>query len=181
MHTKLSVKEVEPASGELHLFSLYVDFAASARARKVAVKISKLAGPGRQTSSEMWKLDSLLAGGSLQQLAVNDAAIADVIIVAVSSLGQREPSLISWLNNLACWQTNRPTRGLLIGLLGDDENQTTELDWTVKSLMQCAQKLGRDFMWHWAGEDSLTNLDWLREEMENLLVNKLTVDNEVIF
>ena len=181
MHTNLVVKEVEPINGKLHLFSLYVDFAASARARKLAVRISKLAGPHWQTFPEMWKMDSLLAIGSVKQMAANVAAVADVIIVAVSSLGQREPGLIEWLDNLACRQTNRPTRGLLIGLLGDDENQTAELDWTVKSLLHCAQLTGRDFMWHWTGEDSLSDFDWLREEMENLLASKLTVDHEVEF
>ena len=165
--------------GKLHLFSLYVDFEASVRARKVAVKIAKIASPGWRTSSEMWKMDSLVASGSVQQMAANDAANADVIIVAVSSLKQREPALIEWLDKLADWHINRS--GLLIGLLGDDENQTAELDWTVKSLMQCAQKMGRDFIWHWTGEDSLSNLDWLGENMNNLQVRKFDKDNEVVF
>jgi hypothetical protein len=181
MNTNLTVKEVEPMNGKLHLFSIYVDFAASARARKVAVKIAKLADTHWSTSSEMWKFDSIKASGSLQQMAASDAANADVLVVAVSSMGQREPALIEWLEELAVWRINRSASGLLIGLLGDEENHTAELDWTVKSLMHCAHKLGRDFIWHWTGEDSLSNLDWLEENMQDLQVRKLANDNEVVF
>ena len=179
MHTNMTVKEVEPINGELHLFSLYVDFAASARARKVAARIARLAGPHWQTTSMIWKLDSLTASGSIQQMAAKDAAFADVILVAVSSLGQRESGLIEWLDTLACWQMDRPTPGLLLGLLGDEENQTAELDWTVKSLRRCAEQTGRDFMWHWTGEES--DLDWLLEDTDKLLTRKSSLENEIAF
>jgi hypothetical protein len=167
------VKQAPPTNGDLRVFSLYVDFPASVRARWMVCTIIKLAGPCWNTTSEMWKTDSLRAGERIRKMITQDAANADVILVAVSSLAQSEPTLIEWLDCLAAEKTRRPVAGLLLGLLGDEETQTGELAGTVKPLIRCAQQTGREFIWHSMREDAMTGADWLTEDLENLLARKL--------
>jgi hypothetical protein len=55
-----------------------------------------------------------------------------------------------------------------------------ELDATVKPLIRCAQQTGRDFIWHWMGENKLNDSDWLVEDIENLLARKLAAAGGVV-
>jgi hypothetical protein len=70
--------------------------------------------------------------------------------------------------------------GLLIGVLGDEDDKGVELDWTATQLIQCAQKTNRKFIWHWMehhdGEDS----DWLAESVEALLAHKRLLHRQMI-
>ena len=175
------VSTKEAANGKLHLFSLYADFPASVRARWATSAIIKIIGPRWQSPSEMWKLDSLTASASIKNLLANDAANADVIVVAVSSLKMRPQELIQWLNSLAAQEPKRPAAGLLIALLGDEENESQELDWTVKQLIRCARQTGRDFIWHWMEKDAINSSDWLADHVQDLLARKSAANNEVVF
>ena len=177
--TAALIKPVESGKGKLQLLSLYVDFPASAYARWATVAIGKLAGSQCEARSEMWKIDSIQTSASLWQMMTNDAANADVIIVAASSLAQPEPALFQWLDSLAALKTNRPVSGLLVGLLGDEKTKTMELDAAVKPLIRCAQQTGREFIWHWMGESRLNDSEWLAEHIENLLARKLAAASEV--
>ena len=156
--------------GKLHLFSVYTDFGAYRRVRWVAQAIARLAGQRWQCPSEMWKLDSFIANEPINRIIAGDGAKADAIIVVVGSLEQRRPELMAWLESLAPLEQGKT--GLLIGVLGDEEDKGVELDWTAKQLIQCAQKTNRKFIWHWMqhhdGEDS----DWLAESVGALLAHK---------
>jgi hypothetical protein len=168
-------------AGKLSLFSLYVDFPSSVDARWLASTMKRLAGSHWQTSSEMWKVDSLAASEPIRQMITNDAANADVIIVAVSSLTHREPALVQWLESLAAETGGRPGAGLIIGLLGDEETKAADMEWTVKSLLRCAHQAGRDFIWRWMGEGAMNDDSWLTDDFKNLLARKLATDHEVVF
>ena len=173
MTTELLAKPMTPASRKLRLFSVYVDFPASVYARWAASEIRKLAGPEWQTGSEMWKIDSFKASAALRQMMTHDATTADVIILVVSSLAQPDPALFQWLDSLVAGKTGNPASGLLIGLLGDEKTKTAELDSTVKPLIRCAQQTGREFIWHWMGENSLNDPEWMIDDIKNLLARKL--------
>ena len=69
-------------------------------------------------------------------------------------------------------KANRPGPGLFIGLLGDENGRTEELDWTVKQLLRCAQRTDRDFIWHWMGQGVMNSNDWLADSAEALLACK---------
>ena len=116
----------------LRLFSLYVDFASAIRARWATGQITGLAGERWKTSTEMWNLDSLTTSEPIWKMITQDAAQADVLIVAMSSLERRTPELIPWLDSLTVCKANRPVSGLFIGLLGEEDQPAGELDWTVK-------------------------------------------------
>ena len=160
------------ASRRLRSFSLYVDFAAAMRARWAAGQIARLAGDHWKASPEMWGLDSLAASEPIQKMVAQDAADADVLIVALSSMERREWELMEWLDSLAGQKSNRTASGLFIGLLGDEKQQAGELDWTVKRFMLCAQRMYRDFIWHWMEEGTLNSNDWLASSVEALLARK---------
>lgn len=58
---------------KLRLLSLYADLPASVRARATAGLIAILAGPCWQTTSEMWKIDSLQIGAPIREMISDDA------------------------------------------------------------------------------------------------------------
>src|ERR1700690_4499968 len=101
----------------LRVFSLYVDFAAAGRARWAASQIATLAGEHWKSSSEMWSLDSVAASEPIRKMIAQDAANADVLVIAMSSLERRELELVEWLDSLAEETTHRTASGLFIGLL----------------------------------------------------------------
>jgi len=181
MQPLISKMEATPANGKLHLFSLCADFPSCVRARWAASAIIKMAGQRWRSSSEMWKIDSLAVSPAINNMITNDAANADVIIIAVSSLERRELELIQWLDSLAAREPKRSFPGLLIGLLGDDENKSRELDWTVKQLIRCARQADRDFIWRWMEKSALDDSAWLAENVVNLLARKSAANNEPVF
>src|SRR5580692_7934349 len=132
--------------GKLHLFSIYTDLGAYRRIKWTVNAIAKLAGLPGQCSSEMWKLDSSTASELMRKMLASDGAKADVLIAVIGSLEQRTPEMIEWLDSLTPLDPGR--MGLLIGLLGDGNNQAQELDWTAKELMRCAHKTNRKFIWN---------------------------------
>lgn len=164
--------------GKLHLFSVYTDFGAYRRIRWVVNTIAQLAGQRWQCSSEMWKLDSFVANGPIRRMMTSDGANADVLMVVIGSLDQRRPELMDWLDSLAPLAPGRS--GLLIGVLGDEEDKAKELDWTAKQLIHCAQKTNRKFIWHWMqhhdGEDS----DWLADSVDAMLAQKQSAPKQPI-
>jgi hypothetical protein len=189
MQTNVFAKEVGVTNGKLHLLSLYGDLPASVRARWAAGAIARLApwskanppltpagpsystgraGPLWKTTSEMWKIDSLQVSAPIREMITNDAANADVIIVAASSLAHSEPVLIQWLESLKDCKGNRP----VTGLLGDEETTTVDLDGVVKPLLHCAQQTDRNFIWHLMETGAMNDSDWLAEGVNELLSRK---------
>ena len=161
------------AAGRLRIFSLHLDFPASARARWAEQTIKKLAGRHWLCSAEMWQLESLNTASSIRKMLQEEAAQADVLIIAVSSLARREMELVHWLDTLANCGAVRRNAGLLIGLLGDETQPAGELDWTVKRLMNCARNTHRDFIWHWMEESASGEPEWLVTHLETFLARKL--------
>jgi hypothetical protein len=159
--------------GKLRVFSLHLDFPASIRARWATSTILKLAGEQWVSSTEMWKMESLLSANSIRKMITDEAAKADIIIVAMSFLDRREQELIQWLESLACSTAQQPLPGLLIGLFGDENQQARELDWTVKHFMACAQNTNRDFIWHWMEETASGEPEWIVNHLETFLTRKL--------
>lgn len=183
----MTVEPLEPrtesaaANGKLHLFCLYADFPASLRARRAVSAITRIAGPDWRPSAEMWKLDSLASSRPIRDMISSDAANADVMIVGVSSLEYRALELVQWLDSLAAQEPARSTPGLLVGLLGDDENKSQELDWTVRQLIGCAQRSNRNFIWRWMEADALDDSGWLAGSVGELLSRKSAANDEPVF
>lgn len=120
----------------------------------------------------MWKLDALTASEPIRRMFTRDAAMADVLIVAISSLAQRPEEMMALLDAVAALKPDHAMPGLLIGLLGGEENLAQELDWTVKQLIAGAQKSNRDFIWHWMGPEAVNDAGWLDESVGMLLARK---------
>lgn len=116
--------------------------------------------------------------GAMGKMLARDAAAADVLMVVVGSLAQRGPELMDWLASL-------PPRiplqqGLLIGLLGDEDDKAQELDWTAKQLIERARESNRKFVWHWMGHHDGFASDWLAESVETLLTVKQPIREPII-
>jgi hypothetical protein len=172
MQTEILMEPEILTEKRLRSFSLYVDFAAAGRARWATSQIASLAGVHWKASTEMWNLDSLVASEPIRKMVAQDAADADVLVIAMTSLERRELELVEWLESLAEGKTNRTASGLFIGLLGDERQPAGELDWTVKQFLRCAQLTDRDFIWHWMEQGVMNSNDWLAASMESLLARK---------
>jgi len=177
MHNETFMAEETESITKLRLFSLYVDFAASARAKWVSGTITRLAGPKWKTCCEMWNLDSFKASQPIRKIMLQEAAKADVLVIALSSLDQRELKLMEWLNALTGKQPEPPVSRLFIGLLGDEAHEAGELDWTVKQFIGCAQRMGRNFIWHWMGQEALNDITWLTDNVKKFLAHKQSLSN----
>lgn len=178
MHTNASTGQEAVVNGKLFLFSLYLDFAASGNAKWAARTIAKLAEPLWQCSSEMWNVGALTAIEPIRKMIAEAAADADVFIIAASSLDQRETKLIEWLDSLAARNANRPVPGLLVGLLGDEENRSRELEWTVEQFIYCARQMGRQLVVQWMESGPMPDSGWLTQAVEALLARKQSACSE---
>lgn len=172
MQTGTFLEPEAEANAKLRLFCLYMDFPASVRARWASGIITKLVGPRWKTSAEIWALDFFQTSQPIREMMFQGAADADVLIVALSSLDQREPKLMKWLNALAGQNAERLASGLFIGLLGDEDLGAHELEWTVKHFIHCAQKMGRDFIWQWMGREAIQDDTWLTDKVGRFLSRK---------
>lgn len=168
------------AHGRLRVFALYLDFPASIRSRWANSTVSQLAGQNWITSAEMWKLDALATSAPIRNMITGEAAKADVLFVAVSSLSYRHHELIRWLETLATCVTDRQNPGLLIGLFGDDDEHNSELNWIVKQCLHCAGQMNRDFIWRWMETGAMSDYSWLKGNLETFLARKRTVTEKAL-
>ena len=178
MHTETLTKQEPGTNAKLRLFSLYVDFAASVPARWASGIITDLVGPMWKTHCEMWNLDTFKSSQQLRELMLQDAAEADVLMIALTSLDQRQTELIEWLEALAGRRAGRLGVGIFIGLLGDEAHEAGELRWTVKRFIGCAQKMGRDFIWQWMGQGAINDATWLTDNIEKFMSRKQFQSNK---
>ncbi len=79
---------------------------------------------------------------------------------------------MEWLFALVGQKAEHPASGLLIGLLGDEDHEAGELRWTVQQFICCAQKMGMDFIWHWMGQEAISETAWLTDNIEKFLSRK---------
>jgi hypothetical protein len=151
---------------------LYADFPSVVRLKWLTGQVVKLAGQSWEPHVEMWKLDSVTPNGPIKEMIAQEAGEADVLIIAMSSLDQREPALTQWLDSVVAWKTNCRVPGLLIGLLGDEEHQAGELDWMVSQLGDFARRTQMGFIWRWMDRDAMDDASWLVGSVEALLTER---------
>jgi hypothetical protein len=130
-----------------------------------------------KTCCEIWNLDSFKASHTIRKIMLQEVAEADVLVIALSSLDQREPKFIQWLDALAGEKTKPPDFRLIIGLPGDEAHEAGEPGWTVKQFIGCAQRMGRDFIWHWMGQEALNEITWLADNVKKFPAHKQSLSN----
>ena len=172
MPTQFSPSREFVTDGRLRLFAMYLDYPASIRARWANSTMSQIAGDNWIISTEMWRIDSLETNPAIAKMVTEEATKADVIVVVASSLDYRHHQLTRWLESLGKLNTLRQTTGLLIGLFGDEQNQKSELGWTVYQLLNCASTMNCDFIWHWMDADAMKDYGWLTENLQPFLTRK---------
>jgi hypothetical protein len=178
MRTETLIEQKTEVDGRLRLLSLYEDFAASVPARWATSTINKLARPRWETSAEMWNLNAFNASQQVRKMMIQNVTEADVLIVALSSLDRCKPKLVDWLDALVDGTAEGPVSGLLICLLGDEDQTIKGLGWTVKQFMRCAQGMGRNFIWHWTGREAINDTTWLTGSVEKFLSRKQPLLNK---
>ena len=175
MNSNLSVGPAATAEGRLRLLTLYADFPAAVRLKWLTGQVARMAGRGWEPRVGMWRLDSVTPNSPINDMIAQEAGEADLFVIAMSSLDQREPALTQRLESVAAWKTNRPVPGLLVGLLGDEEHQAGELDWTLSQLRDFARRARMVFIWRWMDHEAMKDASWLVDIVEALLAAKKSV------
>jgi hypothetical protein len=171
MNTNALIEPVSSAKGRLRLFTLYADYPAGIRARRLAAQVRRLATQW-DVAAEMWKLDSVAPVGPIREMIAQEAGESDVLLIAVSSVAGPDPALVEWLGSLVNWKANRLVPGLLVGLLGDEERDVEAENVMADQLAAFAQKTQMNFAWQTAGRDAFLDSDWLAADLEKLLERK---------
>jgi hypothetical protein len=179
MHTNTLIAPEPAAKTKLRLFTLYGDFSAGVRAKRMMSRMTSLAGRDWNVSTEMWKLDSIAPVGFIRDMIAQEAGESDVLVIAASAVSQPEPAVTRWLQTLAPWKANRPGPGLLLGLLGDEEHKVGEANWLVLELAGFAQQARMDVAWHSVGYDRVEDADWPDAALLKLLDRKRAGDRDL--
>lgn len=119
-----------------------------------------------------------MANAAMGKMLARDAAVANVLMVVVGSLAQRRPELMDWLASLPPLMSL--PHGLLVGLLGDEDDRGEELDWTAKQLIERARESNRKFIWHWMRHHDEDPSDWLAKSVESLFAIKQPIHEPII-
>jgi hypothetical protein len=156
------------AKTKLRLFTLYADYPAGIRARRLAGRIADLAGHHCEILTEMWKLDSVVPLGPIREMIAQEAGESDVLVIAISAADQPDPALNQWLNSLLNLKAKRKVPGLLIGLLGDADQRVDGTNRLVEQLGTFAQRAQMSLVRQPGGSPSM-DIRWLMGVMERLL------------
>jgi hypothetical protein len=121
----------------------YDDFAGGKRAIDTCHFLMGKMGGGVELRSTMWKFD-VLRSAKLNQIAVEDAVEADVIIVATTQNGGLPPELQKWIQTWA--PLKRGQAAVLVALIDCTGQDTREPDLAAAFLKQAAANAGIDFL-----------------------------------
>ena len=172
MHTNTFIEPPALTRAKLRLFTLYADFAAGIRARRLVNQTAKIIGSDWEFAAEMWKLDSVAPVGPIREMIAQEAGESDVLLIAISSPDQPDSDVAQWLHSLVNWKANRLIPGLLVGLLGDEEHKVTADTWVVGELAAFASRTQMDLAWRAVGRDFSDEAAWLTGGVEKLLIRK---------
>ncbi len=161
----------DQTDGSLAVFVLYADFAAGIRGKRLSRVIGKIAANVR-VSSELWKLDSISPAGIIRRMIAQQAAEADILVIADSMPAGPNPRLNEWLESLVNWKAHRIFPGTLVGLLGDEEHAVDATDWSVNELAAFARKTRMHWRWSSGAREAWENGEWLTEVIERTCEEK---------
>lgn len=172
MNSSVLIELATNTKVNLRVFTLYVDFAAGVRAKRIVNEIKGIAGEEFACTSEMWKLDAVAPVGPIRKMIAQEAGESDVLIVAASQPDHPDPLLAEWLNLLVNWKAGRLFPGLLVGLLGAEDHVVDTANWMVNELTAFARQTRMHWVWHAGARQSWDNSQWLADGLGRALERK---------
>jgi hypothetical protein len=160
------------AAHPLRIFTLYADFAAGVRAKRLTARITRAVTPQRQSIVNMWTLNSVGPIGVIGEMIAQEAGESDLLVIASSIVDRPDPTITGWLESLVNWKLNRIVPGLLIGLLGDGESLVADQSWLRVELSRFAEKTQMFLGWHFAGGDIDDTYRLLAPQVDKVLADK---------
>ncbi len=162
-----------PTRTKLRIFALYEDFASGIPARWLAGEIA-LHGKSRCDSSiEMWKFDHVTRTGAFQKMTAQEAGAADVLIIAAVSVNEVPAGLDDWLRQVAAWKQNRLSPGLVMGLLGIQNESNVERSLLVNDLARFAAHSKMTFDWRPMDVYGQADAKWTAIPVEQFLADRI--------
>lgn len=138
-------ERVEPSKARrFEVVVAYEDFATGIRAKKAfdGIGVLRELGTDSNFNCKLWKFD-ILRIPRLKEMAADDAAEADIVLIAAHSGSELPAGVKHWID---MWATReRPGRRALVSLLDPQEAPSSERNQVCTYLHQVAQKGHMDF------------------------------------
>jgi hypothetical protein len=118
----ISSDDVFVADGILDCFRIllaYEDHESALRGVQICDKLSHGLGKSFELSKVMWKFD-LLTVPKMQQLAIEDAVVADMIIIAMHQTAELSESVCAWIEKALAGAVEKPRA--LVALIGHEHD-----------------------------------------------------------
>ena len=118
------IEPFEPAT-DVNALVAYEDFAGGTRAKSLLESVGRSCGAEGQLIYSMWKFD-VLAVPRLMQMAAEEAAAADIIIIAAHEREALPDAVLDWINLWRGSRTHRPRA--LVAIVEPDDRDWDEHD-----------------------------------------------------
>ncbi len=170
-----NVEVTGPLTPQLRLFTIYEDTEAGVTAAWIVDEIRRSIRNRCVLLQELWKLDLIAGFVQFREVTVEDAAAADVVLLSLKSLEQPVPSVCSWLESLKSQRAQRTTPGLLLAVLGTEEEEARVAE---SPLMNCLQQFSRsarlEFAWAPGDAYRLRDSAWLDQKLDSVVNYRLS-------
>ena len=170
-----NVEVTGPLSPQLRLFTIYEDSEAGVTAAWLVDEIRRYIRNRCVLLQELWKLDLIAGFVRFREITLEDAAEADVVLLSLRSLEQPVPSVCSWLESLKSQRAHRSTPGLLLAVLGTEEEEERVAE---SPLMNCLQQFSRsarlEFAWAPGDAYRLRDSAWLDRKLDSVVQHRLS-------
>jgi len=147
MHPIIPATEAAVATAPFKIVILYQNLTGGIRAREMAERLGSQANSQAELNVMLWKFD-VLEYPSMQELAAQDAASADMLIVAADLEKLPPVSVRDWLEHVLPVARGKDTNCALVAMLRPGEEG--RITWSSQNevrdyFQQVAVKLAMDF------------------------------------
>lgn len=121
---------------------VYEDFACGVRAKKAFDGVVHELGSSFNFNCKLWKFD-ILCLPELKEIAAEDAADADMVLIAAHSTGELPDAVKNWIDTWVA--RKRPRQRALVSLLDPQETRSSDRDPACTYLHQVSERGHMDF------------------------------------
>lgn len=146
MQTSLSRTQAQPNLESenrptFNVVIVYEDFAAGKHAKETYDYLVQQLGRDFEFNNQMWKFD-VLGNSKMQEMAVKDAVVADLVIISSHGIGALPEEVKSWMEH---WTAQKGNAMALVSLVDRPEEEGAEASLSHTYLQGVARKSGLDF------------------------------------
>ncbi|MDB6021399.1 MAG: hypothetical protein JWQ04_1256, partial [Pedosphaera sp.] len=118
---------------------VYEDFAAGKHAKETYDYLVHQLGRDYEFNNQMWKFD-VLGNAKMQEMAVKDAVLADLIIISTHGIGELPAEVSSWIEH---WTIQKSRAMALVALVDRPADEIKNGPASINASLQSAARLAQ--------------------------------------